>query len=106
MLENLLVGVALMAHDCRSYLAHTYSVTPAVPAQDEARRHSVLVDVQTFHLEGGTLQVRFGECAANFQFLADDECAFGAHDLQSDDAPTLASLDGMRSLICPKFNFN
>ena len=57
MLQNLLVGIALFAHDGGTDLAQPDAMTPASAVDNETGRHAVDADVLTFYGEVGALEV-------------------------------------------------
>ena len=86
MLENLLVAVALFAHDGGTDLAEADAMTPAVAVEDEATGDAVPY-ISCLDGKGAALQGRGTEHTAYLQFLADDEGLLLAHDAQLADVP-------------------
>lgn len=85
--------VALLAHHGRPDLTQSHAVAPACAREVERLRDAVGALLRRDD-EGATLQVALAQRAAYLQFLADDALPFRAHDLQADDAPALAALQG------------
>src|SRR5439155_22923137 len=77
MQQDFRVCLSLSRHDCGANLAQADAVSPPGASQNK----TVLLAVQD---EGGTVEVRGREGPANFEFLADDQSATLALDLQTE----------------------
>ena len=85
--ENVVVGLALEAHDGGADLTEADSMAPATADQDEVVL--VLDDV-----EGGGEEMALAEGTADLELLADGERLLRANDLQTPDAAALATVEG------------
>ena len=83
--KDLIVGLALLAHNGSAYLAEADAMTPAGTVEEESA-------VALLNLEGGGEQVALAEGATDFQLLADGEGLLRADNLQLPDASALATL--------------
>lgn len=86
MLQNLLIGVTLFAHDGSTYLAESHSVSPAGPGKHEAGGDTGSRHLFPVYYKGRTVKVRGGKYAAYLQFLAYGKRLFASDDFQFPDA--------------------
>ena len=93
--ENLVVGLALLAHDGSTYLAEAYTMSPTLAMQDETV-------ALTLYVESGGQQVSLAEGTADLEFLADGEGLFRADNLQFPDTSAFASLERDKILYLSK----
>ena len=96
MFENLLVAVALLAHDGGADLAETYAMTPATTVKDEATWDAV-ADILCLDGEGAAFQMRGAEHASNLEFLAHDERLLLPYNPQFADVPAWSFLHNLHA---------
>lgn len=83
--EYLIVGLALFAHHGGTYLAHTYTMAPALSVKDKAV--ALLLDIK-----GRTQEMSLTESTTYLKLLAYRECLLGTYYLKFPDTAALASL--------------
>lgn len=62
MTEDLVIGVAFDCHDCGTYLAQTYAVTPSFAFQ----HNPVTLEA---HIKSGALEMAFRQYSSDFQLF-------------------------------------
>ena len=82
--EDLIVGLALLAHDGSTYLTESDTMSPAFAVQDETV-------ALLLYVESRTVEMSLTEGSAYFELFADGECLLGADNLQFPDTAALAS---------------
>ena len=93
--QDVVVGLALLAHDGSAYLAEAYTMAPSAAVETETfLTPPSTLHTPRFYLEGGGEQMGLAEGTTDLEFLADGERLLGAHNLQFPDAPALATLQG------------
>jgi hypothetical protein len=83
--EDLIVGLALLAHDGGTYLTETNTMTPTLAVKDKTV--ALFLDI-----EGRTEKMSLTESSTYLKLLADREGLLGTYNLKFPDTPALAPL--------------